>query len=627
VRPSQWKSVVGMRVNRFAPPITLVPLSVLLVSCGGGGGTPGSPPPPPPTTTIAGVVQKGPFLSGSSITVQPLDSGLNPTGTSFNTTTTNDSGSFSAGNIPQNAPIEVTATGFYYDEVRDTNSGAQITLRALAQSGASGSTHANTNVLTGLALQRIKQLATSGSAFSAAKSQAESEVLAAFGIPAATSGFETLDYSANSGDNAKLLAASALTQQLAVNESGQPSGVDAALSLFVSQFGTDLADNGVIDGTTIKNQIEDAINTIDPAGVVANLSKRYQSLGTVSAVPDFSSLIHRTVTVPVSFSVFQIASSAGSPAIVVTPDHVPHVLFVVDATGTLEHAWLSGGVWSTEILDSNVPLVGTAVEAVGDQAGGLHVSWGSLYESKSAGATIWTRAMIDTVPYISGTSVAVAANNSVGISYVSGGSSPNTIKFATVAVNGTISAEYVADTGLQLQDSTIGQTTCVAFDSQSAPHVIWNDRGTVTQGLRHAIKTNGQWVVSTLVPGVIDEGCSVLMDSSDVLHVSYKDISTRSAPVVRQATISGATLTQNIQTPSTTQTTSTLVLPPSEPALVTNTAAGLSLFEPLHTITAVRIISAQQSSYSDAKWEATSNKVHVAFSIDGGGGVWYGVSH
>jgi hypothetical protein len=136
--------------------------------------------PSPAVTTVAGVIQKGPLLTGSSITVQPLDSSLNPTGTSFSTQTTSDSGAFSTANVPQNTFIEVTATGFYFDEILNSNSVAQITLRSLAQSSTSATTHANTNVLTALAVPRIQHLVSAGTAFSTAKSQAESEVLAAF---------------------------------------------------------------------------------------------------------------------------------------------------------------------------------------------------------------------------------------------------------------------------------------------------------------------------------------------------------------------------------------------------------------------------------------------------------------
>ena len=606
----------------------------LMSSCGGGGsGSSPTSPPPAPTTTVAGVVQKGPFLSGSSISIQPLDGTMNPTGSVFEVTTKSDSGDFSAPNVPQNVPIELTATGFYYDEIRDTNSTSQITLRSVAQSGTGGSTHANTNVLTALAVERLKGLVVSGSAFSSAKSQAESEVLASLGISASTTGFETLDYSSNSGDNAKLLAASAIAQQLAVNESSSPSTIDSALSLFVSQFGSNLAANGTVNDTTLKNQVEDAINTVDVASVTANLSRRYQALGAVAAVPDFSSSIHPTVVVPRSFTTVQIAAAGLFPAIAVTADHVPHVFFVgvnPDSTGNLLHYWLAGATWMSEVLASNVGLVGASVAAVADPAGGLHVSWGNLYAFRPAGGGAWAQVSVNAATDVEGSSISDAGSGNTGISYIFAGSptsSINTINYAAISNDGSLSTEYVADTGLQLQDSTIGQSTCLAYDSQSTPHIFWNDRGTLSPGLRHATKINGIWVVSTLVAGAVYSGCSAIVDTSGVLHVTYTDISTRSSPVIRQAALVGSTLTQLTQSPGSTETTSTIAISSTAPALVTNTAAGLIFLEQLHTVAITRSVSAQSSSYSDAKLDTATSKVHIAFSVNGGGGIWYGISN
>ncbi|MCH8844463.1 MAG: hypothetical protein IID61_16005 [SAR324 cluster bacterium] len=44
--------------------------------------------------SISGFTQKGPFINGSSVTIQELDSSLDPTGLTFDTETTNDLGAF-----------------------------------------------------------------------------------------------------------------------------------------------------------------------------------------------------------------------------------------------------------------------------------------------------------------------------------------------------------------------------------------------------------------------------------------------------------------------------------------------------------------------------------------------------
>ncbi len=43
---------------------------------------------------LNGIVQKGPFVSGSNVMIQELDESLNPSGKSYSTTTNDDFGSF-----------------------------------------------------------------------------------------------------------------------------------------------------------------------------------------------------------------------------------------------------------------------------------------------------------------------------------------------------------------------------------------------------------------------------------------------------------------------------------------------------------------------------------------------------
>jgi hypothetical protein len=594
----------------------------MTAACGGGGNeaTP-APPPAAVTTTLTGLVQKGPFLAGSSIAIQPLDAQLNPTGTSFTTVTSNSAGAFSAANVPQNTLIEITASGFYFDEVRNTNSGAQITLRALARSGTSGATQANANILTSLARQRIVNRVAVGVAFSAAKSQAESEVLAALRIPSAATGFEMLDYAQSSGDSATLLAASAIVQQFAVNAGEATSTVDAELSLFVSQFATDLADNGTIDGATLLDQIDDAIDMVDAAAVAANLTAKYQSLGVTANVPDFNPLLQRLVVLPSAFSASRIPVSGQEPAIVVTPDHVPHVFSV--AVGAVQHAWKASDVWHSEVIgNGNVQFA----RAVADDDGAIYVSAGDQYFFTPTGLSPWQQTTIQAGAIINSSSVSVANDGAVGIAYLSEGGSPNTIRFAAVAGNGSIASEYVADTGLQLEDSTIGHSVCLAFDSHAAPHIFWNDRGTQTQGLRHATRVSGQWVISTLENGPVETGCSVVAEA-DVLHVTFSDITTRTAPVLRQFSLSGSDWTEDMQVRGTTLTPATLVLPSGAPALVTNSGGGVAFVARLRTMNARRTVSAQQSYYLDAKYEAATGRVHAAFVPNGTGELWYAVSN
>ena len=69
--------------------------------------------------SINGAVHKGPFINGSQILIAELKhSTLNQTGKTFSTETVNDRGEFEIDNVLLNSDIiEITASGFYYNEV------------------------------------------------------------------------------------------------------------------------------------------------------------------------------------------------------------------------------------------------------------------------------------------------------------------------------------------------------------------------------------------------------------------------------------------------------------------------------------------------------------------------------
>jgi hypothetical protein len=94
--------------------------------------------------------------------------------------------------------VDVSATGYYFDEVTNSVSGGPITLHAY--SDLSTTSVLNVNLLSTLAYQRIQKLVTtSGKSFTDAQTQAESEVLAALNVQhgASYGPFTTLDISQN----------------------------------------------------------------------------------------------------------------------------------------------------------------------------------------------------------------------------------------------------------------------------------------------------------------------------------------------------------------------------------------------------------------------------------------------
>ena len=67
--------------------------------------------------TVSGQVQKGPYVQGTEITVRELDSTMTPTGNTFTGTIDDNTGSFSVKGTLTNKIVELSADGYYFNEV------------------------------------------------------------------------------------------------------------------------------------------------------------------------------------------------------------------------------------------------------------------------------------------------------------------------------------------------------------------------------------------------------------------------------------------------------------------------------------------------------------------------------
>lgn len=218
------------------------------------------------TYSAKGSIQKGPFIQGSTIAIQALDDQLNPTGKSYSTVTTNDFGDYEIGSEIESNYAEIIAQGYYFNECTGRISDAPITLRSITDLSKKGAD--NVNILTTLSYERIRRLIRQGADFKEAKKQAESEVLAVFGITGATEGFEKLDLAGAASGDAILAAVSVMLQ------SGRSEG---ELSELYSKISADIASGGSSSG----HGYESYRYTIDPVGITNNLMNQY------GTVPDF----------------------------------------------------------------------------------------------------------------------------------------------------------------------------------------------------------------------------------------------------------------------------------------------------------------------------------------------------
>lgn len=132
--------------------------------------------------TVSGRAEKGPFKSGTTITMQPLDLTLNALGSAQTTMTFDDCGNYAFRNTLFKYPyVQVSANGLFYNEVDDYNTrDTQINLQGYAdlQNGSK----VNVNVVTHLISERVANLVIGGLDFDVALSQAQGELLSAFGL-------------------------------------------------------------------------------------------------------------------------------------------------------------------------------------------------------------------------------------------------------------------------------------------------------------------------------------------------------------------------------------------------------------------------------------------------------------
>ena len=94
----------------FIKSIGILAMLLVLVACEGSGT--GDSPFKPQNDTVSGKVEKGPFVSGSTITMQLRDNTMQPMGSMFNTTILDDEGNFTFGSKQFDTPYaDLSANG------------------------------------------------------------------------------------------------------------------------------------------------------------------------------------------------------------------------------------------------------------------------------------------------------------------------------------------------------------------------------------------------------------------------------------------------------------------------------------------------------------------------------------
>ena len=240
--------------------------------------------------SFSGKVHKGPFVTGTTITVNELNESLGQTGKSFTTSITSDDGSFTLSNIEMESSLALlSGNGFYYNEVLGQLSSAQITLQALTD--LTNEETVNINVLTHITKARIEKLVSDGMIFSDAKRQAEGEFQDFLGVTEHfNQGFEQMNIASAGDFNAMLLAFSVILQRPSNNLMTIPT-LPAELTWLMSSLSTDFADNGAVDNETLVDTLLYNISLQNQVYIRNRIQNYYSELGQNVEIPDFESYI------------------------------------------------------------------------------------------------------------------------------------------------------------------------------------------------------------------------------------------------------------------------------------------------------------------------------------------------
>lgn len=231
---------------------------------------------------VSGFVQKGPFINGTQVSFMELDGSFTQTGRTFNIQIADNMGSFELLQLALASQyVELTANGYYYNEVLGEPSSGQLTLYAL--SDVEDKSTLNINILTYLERDRIRYLMSQGDSFGEAKEQAQAEVLEVFSISSpGIAESELLDISKDGDDNAILLAISLILQGYRT---------EAELSELLANIITDIREDGLLDSESLGNKLVNHARLLDTVEIRQNLESRYDELGVEASIPGFEKYI------------------------------------------------------------------------------------------------------------------------------------------------------------------------------------------------------------------------------------------------------------------------------------------------------------------------------------------------
>lgn len=312
---------------------------------------------------LSGYAQKGPFMNGSSVLISELDVNLDQTGRTYSTTIADNVGSFEQKKLELiSSFVQIKADGYYFNEVSGESSSGQLTLYALTDISQVNS--ANVNVLTHVEKSRVEYLVQQEKlTFSAAKRQAQEEVLNIFNLAlVADSTFESLSISSEGDNNAILLAVSCILQG---------SSTTAEMSELMGNIITDIKTDGTLDNSILCSTLIDNARLINLKEIRQHLEDKYVALGLTDViVPDFERHVQTFLTnstyTPLKYITYPVSGEYGLNLLNDTVSNIPkeknNIIYSMKAD-------LPQGT------NLRIVIKGDKVWAVSDNYSTLNVNW------------------------------------------------------------------------------------------------------------------------------------------------------------------------------------------------------------------------------------------------------------
>ena len=232
---------------------------------------------------IAGLAQKGPFVKGSAVTIRGIDcKTLELSDEIFEGEIESDKGDFAFDDVTLSSTCALfEVSGKYRNELTGKKSSEELTLHALTD--LKDRKNVNINVLTELEYERLMFLVTEkGKKFADAKTRAEKEVLAAFGIDGDFDNSEDLTIFESGDGNAALLAVSVLMQA---------ETDDAGLAKRIEKFADSFAGTGKWSDDKTKAAIEEWQVAATADGTLDSIRKNIEGWGYADVVPAFEKYV------------------------------------------------------------------------------------------------------------------------------------------------------------------------------------------------------------------------------------------------------------------------------------------------------------------------------------------------